>query len=428
MKALFYIALIIFIITLILVLKKPKNIGIGYSALIGALITVLLGISTFTDIITVFNIVWNATFTFISVIIISLILDEAGFFEYIAYKLALYAKGNGKKLFVLIILLGSAISAVFANDGTALILTPIVYAILIRSNTPKNKILPFIMATGFIADTSSIPFIVSNLVNLVTAGYFNITFIKYTEIMVFPDIVSIIASIGVLYIFYRKEITNYKIDKNMDVNLLIKDKKIFKIAFPMIILLMVFYFLSGIIKIDIAFIAMPFALFFYIYARINGKIDANHIVKIAPWQIVLFSLGMYIIVFGLSNEGLNAIYIGILKYIISFKNPFSLIFSGFFFAFNAAVMNNMPSVMVGDLAISGLKNPGLLMYSNIIGNDIGPKFTPIGSLATMLWLYTLERKDAIKISYKYYMKIGLILALPVLFFTLLSLYVVSLII
>ncbi len=428
MKALFYIALIIFIITLILVLKKPKNIGIGYSALIGALITVLLGISTFTDIITVFNIVWNATFTFISVIIISLILDEAGFFEYIAYKLALYAKGNGKKLFVLIILLGSAISAVFANDGTALILTPIVYAILIRSNTPKNKILPFIMATGFIADTSSIPFIVSNLVNLVTAGYFNITFIKYTEIMVFPDIVSIIASIGVLYIFYRKEITNYKIDKNMDVNLLIKDKKIFKIAFPMIILLMVFYFLSGIIKIDIAFIAMPFALFFYIYARINGKIDANHIVKIAPWQIVLFSLGMYIIVFGLSNEGLNAIYIDILKYIISFKNPFSLIFSGFFFAFNAAVMNNLPSVMVGDLAISGLKNPGLLMYSNIIGNDIGPKFTPIGSLATMLWLYTLERKDAIKISYKYYMKVGLILAMPVLFFTLLSLYAVSLII
>ncbi len=428
MKFLFYIALIIFITTLILVLKKPKNIGIGYSALIGALITVLLGISTFTDIITVFNIVWNATFTFISVIIISLILDEAGFFEYIAYKLALYAKGNGKKLFVLIILLGSAISAVFANDGTALILTPIVYAILIRSNTPKNKILPFIMATGFIADTSSIPFIVSNLVNLVTAGYFNITFIKYTEIMVFPDIVSIIASIGVLYIFYRKEITNYKIDKNMDVNLLIKDKKIFKIAFPMIILLMVFYFLSGIIKIDIAFIAMPFALFFYIYARINGKIDANHIVKIAPWQIVLFSLGMYIIVFGLSNEGLNAIYIDILKYIISFKDPFSLIFSGFFFAFNAAVMNNLPSVMVGDLAISGLKNPGLLMYSNIIGNDIGPKFTPIGSLATMLWLYTLERKDAIKISYKYYMKVGLILALPVLFFTLLSLYVVSLII
>ncbi len=427
MKLLFYISLIVFIATLVLVLKRPKNIGIGYSALIGALITVILGISTLKDIITVFDIVWNATFTFISIIIISLILDEAGFFEYIAYKIALYAKGNGKKLFVFIILLGSAISAIFANDGTALILTPIVYAILVRSNTPKNKILPFIMATGFIADTASIPFIVSNLVNLVTAGYFSITFIKYTEIMLLPDAVSIIASITVLYIFYRKEITDYKIDENMDINALIKDKKVFKIAFPMIVLLMVFYFLSGIIKIDIAFIAMPFALFFYILARVDGKIDANYVIKIAPWQIVLFSLGMYIIVFGMSNEGLNIIYIGILKYITSFKGPLSFIFSGFFFAFNAAVMNNMPSVMVGDLAISGLKNQGLLMYANVIGNDVGPKFTPIGSLATMLWLYTLERKNAIKISYGYYMKVGLILALPVLFFTLLSLYVVSLI-
>ncbi len=427
MKLLFYIALIIFIVTLILVLKKPKNIKIGYSALAGAFVTVILGISTLKDIITVFDIVWNATFTFISVIIISLILDEAGFFEYIAYKIALYAKGNGKKLFILIILLGSLISSIFANDGTALILTPIVYAILIRSNTPKNKILPFIMATGFIADTASIPFIVSNLVNLVTAGYFNITFLKYTEIMMIPDIVSIIMSITVLYIFYRKEIINYKIDENIDINNLIKDKKIFKIAFPMIILLMFFYFISGIIKIDIAFIAMPFALFFYIFARLNKKIDANYVVKIAPWQIVLFSLGMYIIVFGLSNNGLNIIYINILKYIISFKGPLSFVFSGFFFAFNAAIMNNMPSVMVGDLAISGLKNPGMLMYSNIIGNDIGPKFTPIGSLATMLWLYTLERKNAIKISYKYYMKTGLILAMPVLFFTLISLYIVSLI-
>lgn len=427
MKLLFYVALIIFIVTLILVLKKPKNIKIGYSALAGAFVTVILGISTLKDIITVFDIVWNATFTFISVIIISLILDEAGFFEYIAYKIALYAKGNGKKLFILIILLGSLISSIFANDGTALILTPIVYAILIRSNTPKNKILPFIMATGFIADTASIPFIVSNLVNLVTAGYFNITFIRYTEIMIIPDIVSIIVSTIVLYIFYRKEIINYKIDENIDINNLIKDKKIFKIAFPMIILLMFFYFISGIIKIDIAFIAMPFALFFYIFARINKKIDANHVVKIAPWQIVLFSLGMYIIVFGLSNNGLNTIYIDILKYTTSFKGPLSFVFSGFFFAFNAAIMNNMPSVMVGDLAISGLKNPGMLMYANIIGNDIGPKFTPIGSLATMLWLYTLERKNAIKISYKYYMKAGLILAIPVLFFTLISLYIVSLI-
>jgi arsenical pump membrane protein len=395
----------------------------------GAVITVLLGISTLSDIIQVWDIVWNATFTFISVIIISLILDEAGFFEYVAYKIAIFSRGCGKKLFILIILLGSLISAVFANDGTALILTPIVYAILYRSGTPKNKIIPFIMATGFIADTSSIPFIVSNLVNLVTAGYFHITFSRYTEIMLIPDAVSIAASILVLYIYYRKTIVNdFHIDRGVDPASFIKDKRIFLLAFPLTLLLMILYFVSGFVGVPISFIAIPFAMLFYILARTGGKIDANHVIKIAPWQIVFFSLGMYIIVFGVSNNGLDAIYVGILEYFNGFSGPLPVIFSGFFFALNAAFMNNMPSVMIGDIAISGLAHPGILMYANVIGNDIGPKFTPIGSLATLLWIYTLERKNAIKISVSYYMKTGFILAVPVLFMTLLSLYLTSLII
>ena len=429
MTLLFYLSLLIFAVTLLMVLIKPRNIGIGYSAMAGAVITVLLGISTLSDIIQVWDIVWNATFTFISVIIISLILDEAGFFEYVAYKIAIFSRGGGKKLFILIILLGSLISAVFANDGTALILTPIVYAILYRSGTPKNKIIPFIMATGFIADTSSIPFIVSNLVNLVTAGYFHITFSRYTEIMLIPDIISIAASILVLYIYYRKTIVNdFHIDRGVDPASFIKDKRIFLLAFPLTLLLMILYFVSGFIGVPISFIAIPFAMLFYILARTGGKIDANHVIKIAPWQIVFFSLGMYIIVFGVSNNGLDAIYVGILEYFNGFSGPLPVIFSGFFFALNAAFMNNMPSVMIGDIAISGLAHPGILMYANVIGNDIGPKFTPIGSLATLLWIYTLERKNAIKISVSYYMKTGFILAVPVLFMTLLSLYLTSLII
>ncbi len=426
MNFLFYLSLIIFVVTLFLVIKKPRNIGIGYSALFGALLTLIFGISTFGDIITVWDIVWNATFTFISVIIISLILDEAGFFEYIAIKIAIMARGNGTRLFIFIILLGALISAIFANDGTALILTPIVYAVLIRSNFSKNKILPFIMATGFIADTASIPFIVSNLVNLITVGYFNITFLRYTEIMIFPDIVSIVSSTIILFIYYRKDIQKTYGSINIKPESAIKDHTIFIMAFPLIVVLMFFYFISGFLRVPISFIAMPFALFLYIVARINKKIDANYIIKIAPWQIVLFSLGMLIIVFGVSREGLASIYINVLNGINSLGAPYSIIFSGYFFAFNAAIMNNLPSVMINNIAISGLKNQGLLMYSNIIGNDIGPKFTPIGSLATLLWLYTLERKNAIKISFSYYMKTGLILALPVLFLTLFSLYIVSL--
>ncbi len=252
------------------------------------------------------------------------------------------------------------------------------------------------MATGFIADTASIPFTVSNLVNLVTAGYFNITFLRYTEIMIIPDLISIIASVAVLYIFYRSELKNYAANTDIKPEDLIKDKRIFKNFISCHINLnnTVFYFWiyknTGVIYINAV------CSLFYLMARLDKRIDANRVIKIAPWQIVLFSLGMYIIVFGVSNEGLNLIYVYVLQHINNVLPPFNFILSGFFFAFNAAIMNNLPSVMIGDIAISGLKNPGLLMYANVIGNDIGPKFTPIGSLATLLWLYTLERKMQLK--------------------------------
>ena len=88
-------------------------------------------------------------------------------------------------------------------------------------------------------------------------------------------------------------------------------------------------------------------------------------------------------------------------------------------------MNNMPSVMIGNLALSRFTDPASLIYANVIGNDIGPKFTPIGSLATLLWLYTLDRKGGIKISAVYYMKVGFLIAILVLTFSLLTLWLVT---
>ena len=142
------LAFAIFIVTLVLVIWQPKGLGIGWSAMGGALVALVFGVVHWSDVGIVWDIVWDATFTFVALIIISLILDEAGFFGWAALDVARLGNGRGRLLFPMIVLLGAFISAFFANDGAALLLTPIVIAILLRLDFPPKSALAFIIATG----------------------------------------------------------------------------------------------------------------------------------------------------------------------------------------------------------------------------------------------------------------------------------------
>lgn len=417
------LALGVFFTTLVFVIWQPKGLQIGTTAVVGAIVALIVGVVDLNDVLTVTEIVWDATLAFIGIIILSMVLDEIGFFEWAAIKMAKLSGGSGNKMFVYILLLGAIVAAFFANDGAALILTPILLAKMKYLKMNPLAIFAFLMAGGFIGDSASNPLVISNLTNIVTVGYFDIGFVEYAKNMFLPNILSILASIAVLWIYFRKDIPlQVDVSTLPEASSVIKNQTMFKLSWIFLALLMAGYFIGDIYHLPVSVFALGGALIFLAIANYFKAVKPIMTIKAAPWQVVWFSIGLYVVVYGLKNAGLTEVIATWISHLSTYGSAAAVIGTGFLSAVISSIMNNMPTIMIMDIAIDHVGYVGneALVYANILGSNLGPKMTPIGSLATLLWLHVLAQKG-VKIGWGEYMKVGLVITPPVLLIALLGL-------
>lgn len=293
--------------------------------------------------------------------------------------------------------------------------------------------LAFIIATGFVADTTSLPLIISNLVNIVSANYFGIGFGRYAAVMVPVNGVSLAATLAVLWFAFRRQIpSTYSRAALVEPRSAIKDPHVFVTALPLLTCLLIAYFVTAPFGIPVSVVTGTAALMLMVIAGRWWRAGRGAVLSVgtalrqAPWQIVLFSVGMYLVVYGLGKAGLTQYGASILRWLSQQGDLVATVGTGFLSAALASVMNNLPSTLIGALAIEQAQvsagTQELMVYANVIGNDLGPKFTPIGSLATLLWLHVLASKQY-RITWGEYMRIGLMITPPVLLATLVALYV-----
>lgn len=424
-------ALVIFAVTLFLMIKRPRNINLGLAAGIGAAASLLLGTVTMNEALEAFTEIWDAALAFIGIVAFSVTLDVMGFFKWAAIKVVKLAGGNGLKLYFYVSLLTACVSILFANDSAVLILTPIVLEIISQLKIKYEGRLAYLFASGLIADTAAMPLITSNPINIVSADFFKYSFIDHVVFMGPVAAVTIITSLLIVYVFFRKMIPKtYSIQlADALTNGGIIDPFLLKVSLITLVAIDVGYVLASLQRIPVSIVICSGALIliaaYVLSLNMKGRGVLNEerkgisaIIKEINWDIVIFMISIFLVVQGLRHTGAVDFFAYTFTWALKLPDFLSVLVPSLVVTMGASAMNNWPMTILGLLSIeqtamvANLNSQQLtsLIFSNIIGNNLGPHFFPLGSLAILMWIETM-RKKGVNIRLTDYLKVGSVLSI-----------------
>lgn len=424
----------IFLLTLTLVIWQPRKLGIGFTSLGGALLSLVTGVVSWQQVPIVLGMVGNAILTVVALLVISLILDEAGFFRWLGLLLARASVGRNHLLFPLVLLFGASVTAWLSSDVTVFIWTPVVMDMLLLLGFAPKAILVFALAIGFIASATSLPLPVSSFVNLILTDYLNISFLRYVMVMVPIYGIAIATSLGVLWFYFDRFIPpSYDVTDLPQPDRAIRDPLVCQWSFAILGLLLVGYFLAAWLGLPTSWVAASGVLVLVVLAGrwfhtdTSAIVDLGKVLRAVPWQGILFYLGMYFVIFGLLDTGIVVLLSQGFKQLSVWGVTLCATGTGFLAMLLSGLTTNLAAGLMSAVAIqdaTGL-DPAIrevMVYANAIGCNIGATITPLGSLSALLWFNSLRRQK-LNISWGQYIRIAIALTIPVLFVSLLALAV-----
>lgn len=392
---------------LTLVVARPRGLNVAWPAGVGALLVILFGLLSATALQGIFTTTWDAVATLIALFLLSEALDSNKFFTWAALHLARFARGSGWRLYILILLLTLGVTALLANDGAILMLTPIFAQLLLRIYPKESHRLPFLFAAGFFADAMSAIFVPSNLTNIIIADANRLSFIEVAAWMALPTLAAFLTGVLVFALRWRTELnfSEYDVQELERPTDVLKDHVVFFCGWIALATLVVGYIIGGRFHWPISLVAAPVALAMVALTQIRQTRSASQILLSAPWSILIYALGMFVVITAAFNtQALIFLTTPLKGFIVQKAGLFQVLGTGGLLALLSAAVNNLPATLIGVLVLRAVKAPSLLaIYAIILGVDIGPKLTPFGSLATLLWLSILQR-NGISISWGKYLR------------------------
>jgi arsenical pump membrane protein len=434
-----WMTILAFIATLIFILWRPRGINEAIPATIGAIFVLISGSVSLTDLGIIAETISGAAITIMATIVMAIVLESFGFFNWVAEKLAAKANGSGIRLFWYVNLLCFLMTLFFNNDGSILITTPILVMLLNNMGLKNHQKIPYLLSGGLIATASSAPIGVSNIVNLIALKIVEMDLWLHTAMMFVPATLGLLLLVGLLFLRFKKVIPKTVPIKVTGLTrgsyhplkpgpTYSSEKQ--RSRFMRNILLFVFavrlsLFAASYFAIPVSIMAVIGSLVLLGWRWAYLKVSPVDMLKKTPWYILVFAFSMYVIIYGLHNIGLTNLLIDYMRPMVSGSLLHASVMMGALLTVLSNIFNNHPALMVGTLTLMNMNLSPLALkvsyLANVIGSDMGSLLLPMGTLATLMWMH-IVRKGKVMISWWEYVKITIVVIPPATLFTLVVLY------
>ncbi|MEC0302821.1 arsenic transporter [Terribacillus saccharophilus] len=419
-----------FLATMLVIFWRPRGLNEAVPAAVGAAVILFTGTVSGTDVADIIDKIGGAAITIMATIVMAVILESFGFFHWAAGKLASLARGSGYRLYWYIQLLCFLMTLLFNNDGSILITTPILILLLKNLSLPTQQQIPYLLSGALIATASSAPIGVSNIVNLIALEIIDMSLYMHTAMMFVPATLGLLFMSWLMFVVVKKKLPASLPASATDIEETfftkhfkpIHGRKIFtdtkqkRTRFMLMLLLFVFLircllFVASYLSIPISAVAVIGSLWLLAWRWYYLRTNPIDIIKKTPWHILVFAFSMYVIIYGLNNIGLTDLLVKFGEPIVNQGLMYASFAMGGLVSILSNFFNNHPALMIGTITLTemGLDPVTLktIYLASIIGSDFGALLLPIGTLASLIWLYILKQHD-IKLKWMDYLKVSVI--------------------
>ena len=399
------LAAAIFLATIGLVIARPWRLTEATAALLGASAMVLMGLVSPSGAASDVAGHWNVLLFFVGLTGAAAVAERSGLFDALAGTSARLSRGNPRRLLVAVVAAGALVAAVLSNDAAALVLTPVVYVLVARFGLSP---LPYVLACTFVADAASIALPVSNPVNVIVSDRLGVSAAGLVPVMLPAAAASVVALLGCLLVIYRRELparaplvppsASWASWTGVPRRLLAASGVAvgaFAVASAANLPLG-----PTMAAVWLLLLGVEWTI-----RRFDRPLDG------VGWSLLVFVAAMGILVDGLSSAGITAWLAQVVLGQVRDSPALVMVVTAFAAAVGANLVNNLPAAFVFADAVhsAGLSaaSAHAAAIGTIIGADLGPNLTPVGSVATLLW-FVLLRQRGLEVSTWSYIRVGLI--------------------